>query len=250
MRIKNLVSAVLVFAAAVCAISAQTPKSQDELKAIQAVISATTPDERIKAVEALIEKYKDTEFKAWAFNAAGEASQMKRENTKALVYYDQALKADAKNTQAMLMMGGLLAQTTRENDFDKEEKLSKAEKYVKDALELIPNSPKPNPQVTDEQWAAAKKEDINQAHVDLGLIASVRRKYDVAINEYKTAVDGQVQPDPGPMIRLSGAYNDAGKPDDAIAVLDKVLAMQNLNPSYKQVAEQEKARAQKIKTAK
>src|SRR5437660_1183771 len=116
MRIRNLLSAAVVFAAAVCAMFAQTPKSQDEVKALQAVMNAKAPDERIQAVEALVQKFGDTEFKAWAFNAAGEAAQMKRDNPKAIFYYDQALKAEPKNTQAMLMMGGLLAQTTREND--------------------------------------------------------------------------------------------------------------------------------------
>src|SRR4051812_4016305 len=143
----------VIFAASAALMPAQTPKSQDEVKALQAVISATAPDDRIKAVEALLQKFHDTEFKAWAFGAAGDAAQAKRDNPKAIFYYEQALKADPKGIQPMLMLGGLLAQTTRENDLDKEEKLNKAEGYVKGAMELIPNAAKPNPQVTDEQWA-------------------------------------------------------------------------------------------------
>jgi tetratricopeptide (TPR) repeat protein len=247
---KKMMGGMVVFAAAAIMATAQTPKSQDEVKALMEIQQAQQPDDRIKAVEALIQKFKDTEFKSWAFSAAGDAAQMKRDNSKAIFYYEQALKADPKGTQPMLMLGGLLAQTTRENDLDKEEKLAKAEKYVKTALEMIPDAPKPNPQITDEQWAAAKKEDVSLAHVDLGMIASVRKKYDVAITEFKAAVDGGVGTDPGPMIRLAGAYSDAGKPDDAIAMLDKVLAIPNLNASYKNVADQEKARATKLKTAK
>jgi tetratricopeptide (TPR) repeat protein len=228
--------------------AAQTPKSPEELKAIQAVALAAQPDERIKAVDELVTNFVDTEFKAWAFGAAGDAAQMKRDTPKAIFYYEQALKADAKAYSAMLMLAGLLAQTTRDNDLDKEEKLNKAEKYVKSALELIPAAPKPNPQVTDEQWAEQKRFDTAQAHVDLGLIATVRKKYDQAITEYKAAVE--TAPDPGSMIRLGGAYNDAGKFDDAIAMLDKALAVPGLDPTYKRVAEQEKERAQKAKTAK
>jgi tetratricopeptide (TPR) repeat protein len=248
--LKRVSGGLAIFAVSAMILGAQTPKSQDELTALQAVMTATTPDDRIKAVETLITKFADTEFKAWAYTAAGEAAQLKRDNPKAIFYYEQALKADAKNHNAMLMLAGIIAQTTREFDLDKEEKLNKAEKYVKSAMELIPKAPKPNPQVTDEQWEAAKKDDIAQAHLDLGLIATVRKKFDVAINEYKAAVDTATQPEPGSMIRLAGAYSDAGQPDDAIAVLDKVLATPNLNPAYKQVADQEKARAEKAKTAK
>ncbi len=49
------------------------------------------------------------------------------------------------------------------------------------------------------------------------------------------------------MIRLGAADNQAGKYADAIAVLDKVLAMPDLNPQYKTVAQNEKATAAKGK---
>ena len=238
------------FAASAALMMAQKPKSNDEIKAIQAVMNAQQPDERIQAVEALVTKFADTEFKDWAYSAAAEASQQKRDNPKALFYYEQALKANAKNHNALLMMAAIIAQSTREFDLDKEEKLGKAEKYVKSALELIPNAQKPNPQITDEQWDAMKKDDMAQAHVDLGMIASVRKKNDVAIGEYKLAVEGASQPDATTMVRLAAAQSDGGKADDAIGTLDKVLAMQGLNPQVKNIAEQEKARAQKMKTAK
>jgi tetratricopeptide (TPR) repeat protein len=247
---QRLLTGAAIFAAAAAIVTAQTPKSQEEVTAIQAIISATNPDDRMKAVDNLVAKFKDTEFKSWAYSVAGDTAQQKRDNPKAIFYYEQALKADAKAYTPMLMLAGMLAQTTKEFDLDKEEKLNKAEKYVKSALDLIPNAAKPNPQVTDEQWANAKKDDIAQAHVDLGLIASVRKKHDVAIAEYKTALESATTPDAGTMIRLAGAYNDAGKPDDAIATLEKVLAMPNLVAQYKQIAEQEKARAQKAQAAK
>jgi tetratricopeptide (TPR) repeat protein len=246
----QLLRGLAAFAASAAFMLGQKPKSNDEIKALQAIQSAQQPDDRIIAVEALISKFADTEFKDWAFSAAAEAAQQKRDNPKALFYYEQAAKANPKNHNALLMMAALLAQTTRENDLDKEEKLNKAEKYVKTALEMIPTAEKPNPQVTDEQMAALKKDDTAQAHVDLGMIATVRKKYDVSINEYKMAVEGTSQPDAATMIRLAGAYSDGGKPDDSIATLDKVLAMTNLNPAIKSVADAEKARAQKMKTAK
>ena len=238
------------FAASAALMLAQKPKSNEEIKAIQAVMSAQQPDDKIKAVEDLVGKYKDTEFKDWAFSVAAEAAQAKRDNPKALFYYEQAIKANPKNYNAYLMMAALLAQTTRENDLDKDEKLGKAEKYVKSGMDLIPGAEKPNPQVTDEQWAAMKKDDTAQAHIDLGMIATVRKKHDVAVSEYKLALETASQPDAVTMVRLAGAQADGGKADDALATLDKVLAMANLNAQIKGIAEQEKARALKMKSAK
>jgi hypothetical protein len=73
---------------------------------------------------------------------------------------------------------------------------------------------------------------------------------DVAIAEFKTAVDGAATPDPIAMVRLAAAYDQAGKPDEAIPVLDKVLTMPGVNPAIKQFAEGEKKRAEAAKNAK
>jgi tetratricopeptide (TPR) repeat protein len=231
-------------------LSAQQPKSQPEVEAIQKVVNATTADARIAAVEELITKFADTEFKAWALNMGGEAAQIKRDNPKAIVYYERALEADGKNYNAMLMLAGLIAQGTREFDLDKEEKLGKAEKYAKEAIALVAAAPKPNPQVTDAQWEGAKKDFTAIAHQDLGLVAIARKKYDVAITEFKTSLDTAASLDPSVMVRLGGAYSDAGKFDEAIATFDKVIGMADVNAAVKQVAQAEKARAEKAKAAK
>ena len=52
------------------------------------------------------------------------------------------------------------------------------------------------------------------------------------------------------MVRLAAAYNQGGKPDEALAVLDKVLAMPNVNATIKQFATSEKARAEQAKNKK
>ena len=95
-----------------------------------------------------------------------------------------------------------------------------------------------------------KKDDLARGHEALGLIAVARKKYDDAASEFKTATETASQPQPATFIRLGGAYTDAGKPDQAIAQLDKVLAMPNLPDQIKKVAQSEKARAEKAKTAK
>jgi tetratricopeptide (TPR) repeat protein len=143
----------------------------------------------------------------------------------------------------MLMLAGGIAKRARENDLDLNEKLDRADKYAKAALDTLKDAPKPNPQVTDEQWNAAKKDYISQAHEAYGAAAVLRKKYDVAIAEYKQAVEGAATPDPATMVRLGQAYNAAGKSDEAIAILDKVMADANVHPQIRQVAQAERVRA-------
>jgi tetratricopeptide (TPR) repeat protein len=224
------------------------PKSQKEVDAVMAIFNTQDPDVRIAAVENLLTKFADTEFKAVALQVAAASEQQKNDYEKMVVYAERTLQVDPKNYPCMLMLAAGLAQHTREFDLDKEEKLSKAEKYAKDALALIPTAPKPQPNIPEEQWTAAKKDYTSQGHEALGMIALVRKKFDVAQTELKTAIDNAATPDPTTMVRLAGAYNQGGKPDEALAMADKVLAMPDLHPTIKQVAGNEKMNALKQKS--
>lgn len=228
----------------------QNQPSPDELKALQAIVNATTVEARVAAVDSFVKSFPKSEYRPVALTMAAEAYEVGGNVTKAIIYYQQVLEVSPKDYNAMLMLAAETARTTREFDLDKEEKLTKAEKYAKDGMALIPSAAKPNPQLTEEQWTNMKKDDQARGHEALGLIAMARKKYDAAASEFKTATETASEVQPATFIRMGGAYTDAGKPDQAIAALDKVLAMPNLPDQIKQIAQSEKARAEKAKTAK
>jgi tetratricopeptide (TPR) repeat protein len=219
------------------------PKSQQEAQAIQAVFQAPDPDSRIKAGNELLTKYADTEFKAIIFQVIAMSYQQKNDSENMIIFAERTLEADPKNYSAMLMLAGALAQRTREFDLDKEEKLGRAEKLANEALEVIKVAAKPNPSVTDEQWEAAKKDASAEAFSALGMAAGARKKHDDAIKNYKLAIETASQPDTVTMVRLGATYNIAGKPDDAIAILDKVMSDPQAPAQIKQFAQAERARA-------
>jgi len=224
------------------------PKSQKEVDAIMAIQNAQDPDGRIGAVEDLLTKFADTEFKGFALYIATVSAQMKNDYEKMMIYAERTLEADPKSYATMLIMANAIAQRTREHDLDKEEKLGRAEKLATQAGELLKTAEKPNPQLTDDQWAAAKKDFEAQSHEALGLVGMARKKYDVAVTELKLASEASA--DPATTVRLGQAYNFAGKHDEAIAVLDKVMAMADAPAQIKQVAQAERARAVQAKGAK
>jgi tetratricopeptide (TPR) repeat protein len=219
------------------------PKSQKEVEAINAMFTAQDPDARIKAADYLMTQFADTQFKPLAMFLTAEAYERKGDFEKMTVWCEKTLEVDPKSYACMLMLAGGLAKRARENDLDLNEKLDRSDKYAKSALETLKDAPKPNPQLTDDQWASVKKDYISQAHEAFGAAAMLRKKYDVAISEYKQAVDGAGTPDPATMVRLGQAYNAAGKPDDAIAILDKVMADDKVHPQIRQVAQAERVRA-------
>lgn len=238
----------LLFLMAATALFAQKPKSQKEVDALMAIQNAPDADARIKAVDDLLLKFADTEFKGFALYMGTVSYQQKGDTEKMLIYGERTIEADPKNYATMLIMSSAIAMKTREFDLDKEEKLARAEKLAKQAGDLLKSAAKPNPQVTDEQWAGAKKDFEAQMHESLGLIASARKKYDDAVTHYKAAID--LNGDPATMVRCGQAYNLAGKHDEAIAVLDKAMAVTDAAPQIKQIAQAEKVRATQAKAGK
>ena len=244
-----LTCGALAFAQQIPVAKQPQPKSKKEVEALQAMFNATDPDGRIKAAQNLITQFADTEFKAVALYFAAESYRQKNDAENAIVYAEKTLEADPKNYGAMLLIATTTAQRTRENDLDKEEKLNLSEKYAKQVMDIVKDAPRPNPQITDDQWNNARKDVTAQAHEALGMVAMVRKKNDVAIQEFKTAVDGASQPEPRTMLFLGQLYNQSGKYDDAVAVLDKCLAQPDLHPQIKQLAESQKNYATRMKAA-
>jgi tetratricopeptide (TPR) repeat protein len=249
----KIITALLAMACLGTVVFAQAkapqPKSKQEAEALMAIQNATDVDSRIAAIENVLTKFADTEYKPALLNMAAMLYQQKGDQEKMVIYAERALQADPNDYQAMIMLGQNLATHTREFDLDKEDKLTRADKYANDALKALQTAEKPNTNLTDEQWNEAKKGLIGQAHEILGTSAMVRKKYDVAVNEYKAAADAEApNVEPATLVRLAAAQNQTGKPDDAIATIDKVMATPNLDARIRSVAQAEKARAAQIKS--
>jgi tetratricopeptide (TPR) repeat protein len=225
-------------------------KSQEEQKALQALFQATTPDARVTAGEDFVTKFPKSDFRCLALFAEAQSYQQKGDYDKMVIYGERTLDADpddATKLQTMLLLANGIAQRTREFDLDREEKLGRVEKYANSALETLKTIAKPNPNLPDEQWDGFKAQMVSDAHEALGMAALVRKNYDQAISEFKTAVAATKEPEPAAEVRLAAAYNKAGKYDDAIAICDRLMAKADLHPAIRQFAQSERARAVQAK---
>jgi tetratricopeptide (TPR) repeat protein len=243
---RSILTGVLVVASGFSALMAQqpaagakqpTPKSKAEQEAVVALIQAQQSgnlDGTIKAAEDLLTKFADTEFKTMALYMEAVSYEQKGDFDKAMIFGERVLEIEPNNFQVTLMIGQQLAQRTKENDLDKEEKLGRAEKMLNTTIESLKTAPKPNPQLPDAQWTEAKAYMTAEAHNGLGLAALTRKKYDVAIKEFQAAVTGD--PQPAYSVRLASALQQSGKNAEAIAIVDKLLADPMLHPQIKSVA--------------
>jgi tetratricopeptide (TPR) repeat protein len=223
------------------------PKSQAEVQAVNAAIQAQTADDRIKAVDDLITKFPSTDFKSFALMMEAEAWQTKGDTVKTIVFGEQALQADPKNFDADNLLANALAATTRDTDLDKDDKLTRAEKYAHDSLDVLNAGVRPF--TTPEQtWPKIRAGAQAQAWQALGMVALVRKKTDEAVADFQKGVDADASP--LLMIRAGRALLLAKKPDEAITWFDKALASPDATAQAKSIAESDKARAVQAKGSK
>jgi tetratricopeptide (TPR) repeat protein len=228
---------------------AQKPKSPKESQAILAVQVAKDPDERIKAIENVLTNFADTEFKVALLQMAVQTEQQKNDYAQTVFYANRLLMADPKNAFALVTLASETARHTRENDLDKDEQLSKVDKWAKDAVEAAKAMPKLRADIPDADWEAFKKDMEAQAYEALGMADAVRKNYDGAATNYKQALAVSAMPNPATLVRLAQVYMATGKLDNATFTLDKAINTPNVPPQVKSVAETMKAEVAKHKPA-
>jgi tetratricopeptide (TPR) repeat protein len=247
---KTVLALALAATLAVPALVAQPkPKSQKEIQALQAIQTAKTPDEQLKAIDNVLENFADTEYKVMLLQMGMQIAEQKGDYPLTVTYAERTLEVEPKNIFALSTLALQTAAHTREFDLDKDEKLAKAEKYANAAIANVKDAPKIRPDLTDDQWKSVQADITAQCHDTLGRIAVLRKKYDVAITEFQTALTTGSTPDSTTEVRLGDAYVQAGKVDEGIACFDKAIGMANAPAQVKQVAAARKADALKKKAA-
>lgn len=246
------IAAGLLAAAVLLAQKQPQPKSQKEVDAVNAMLSAADLDGRIKAANELLQKFADTDFKPLALYMLASSYNDKKDAPNTIIFGERLIEADGGSAfaaHARIMIATSLAMTTKEFDFDKEEKLGRADKLAKEAMEVLKTAPKFNPNLSDEQWNQAKASYNSEAYIALGMAATVRKKWDDAAANYKLA--SEQDPENGPTyIRLGSVLSSAGKHDEALAAFDKVIGMPGMDAGIVGIAKTEREKAVKAKGAK
>ncbi|MGD0500739.1 MAG: hypothetical protein ABSC23_20170 [Bryobacteraceae bacterium] len=219
-------------------------QASPEIKAVQAIIVAAQkgndPDGVIKASDALLADFPDSRYKEMALTSESTAYRQKGDLVKAQAVLESVIALNPKSLPANMGLGEIITQQTGDKDFDKAQKLDKAEAYLKTSLDIL-NGPKPNPQMSDADWDNDKKMYTAEVHSDLGLVSRVRKDYATAVTEFQNAVN--IVPEPAYSTRLADALQLAGKNAESIAVCDKLLADPQLNPVIKGVVDSVRANA-------
>lgn len=245
---KRLTAASAVILLLTAAAFAQKAKSNAEIEALRKVQSATTPADQIKAIDDVLDKFADTEFKPILLSMAADAASRMGDYEKTIIYGERAVAADPKNADALYTLAGAIVQHTREHDLDKDEKLKRVDKLCTDGIAAAKVMPNPQPgQISEALWEQEKKNKVAAFDNLLAMSADLKKDYPEAITDFKMAISLLTKPDPVILARLAKTYNNAGQYDDGLATAEKVLADASATPQIKNFATIEKNRATKLK---
>jgi hypothetical protein len=223
-------------------------KSEKELGALRAVQDAQTPDQQLSAIEKVLTNFPDTEFKVTLLQTAIQLEQRKDDFARVLFFGEMLLHADPSGAFAPVTLASETARHIRQSDADKEDKLAQVDKYAKAGLEAAKTMPRPSG-LADDQWYASKKDFQARAYEAMGQAAELRKKYDEAIADYRQAISIAAMPDAITWMRLGQAYEDSGKLADASDAFEKALAVPDISPEVKSVAQAKKNEVDKRKAA-
>jgi tetratricopeptide (TPR) repeat protein len=204
------------------------PVSADEdaaYKAFFAVLPNDSP-KKIELGEAFVQKYPDSRYKSpvygaltFAYLQVGNTQKMQEVGEKEI-----ALAPNDVSTLALLGQTLPRSMSGSANSPENAQKLTKAEQYSKQAIEIAPTLPKPEG-LTDEAFASAKNQALAMAHSGLGLVYVRRGKNAEAIPELEQAIKVDPNPDPVNYYLLGMADKVTSHFDDAVAAFNKCVSM-------------------------
>ncbi len=227
------------------------PKSQkevDALKKVQADVAAQNWSQEIQDINSVLENFADTDYKAMLLNMAMEAAEKQGDYGQTVAYGDQILQSDPNDVTARVSLAQAIARHIRENDLDKDQSIKKVQDYANKALELLKNNPPAPPGVPADQWGPYQKQLEGEAHDALGTANDLGKNYPAAVTEYQAAYTAF--PNAIILTHVAKAYLDNKQYDDAISTDDKVLADNSASAQIKQLAQQQKDAATKMKGTK
>ncbi len=210
--------------------SAAPPVNAEEDAAIHAYREAPLTDvpKKLQMGEDFLTKYPGSRYRVevlnWqvmGYSNTGQMEKMEAAGEKELVL-------EPNDAQTMAIMASALPRSMS-NTMTAEQKtkvLEDAEKFGKNALELVPTIPKP-PGMTDEQFAIAKNQVQAMAYSGLGMVAFRRNKYAEAIPNLEQAVKYDPNPDPVNYLVLGICNEKSSHFDDAISAFTKCAAIQS-----------------------
>ncbi len=224
-------------------------KSQDEFKAYQDAMSKTGPVAVETAANAFAAKYVESELRTLIYRKAMYDYQNSNNAEKTIEMAKKLLAIEPNNPEALVAFATVTAQSTRETDLDRDERLNEASADASKALETIDTDLLIPANAPPDRVAAFKKSMRAMAYDALGTVAMVKKDYPTAETNLRKSAELNAQPDPVTWLRLSVALDQQKKYPQALDAANKAVQYSADSPQANNLAKMERDRLQKLVSA-
>jgi tetratricopeptide (TPR) repeat protein len=196
-----------------------------------------------KAADEFAAKYPTSELKAYLYSKAMHEYQNENNPPKMLSVGEKILQLDPDNSIALVLTSTVLADSLKDADIDRQEKIARARKNAKHALETVDSSFVPPANATPEQVTQYKSTLQSMAHSALGIVALKTGDDATAENELKLSTSLNVgQPDPYLWYHLALAQDHQKKYSEALVSVNHALQVMGGNTDLGELAQGEQKR--------
>lgn len=225
-------------------------KSQEELKAYQDVTAKTDPALVEAGADDFAAKYPSSELRASLYIRAMNLYAQANNSEKVIESGRKAIAADPTNPIPLVQVASALAETTRDTDIDREQRMAEAAKDAHAAIDNIDTGLIIPANADPERVAGAKHSIVTMSYDTLGMIDMGKNDYPSAITNFQKAIDeSKSSPEAVLYLRLSVAQDKLKEYPQALDSANKALQYAKEGTPAQNLAKQQQDRLQKLMNA-
>lgn len=222
-------------------------KSQEELKAYQDASALTDPGLMEAAADTFAAKYPTSELRASLYIRAMNLFAQSNNSEKVIVTGRQAIAADPTNPIPLVQVASALAESTRDNDLDREQRLAEAAKDAHAAIDNIDTGLLIPANADQARVDAAKQSILTMAYDTLGTVDMDRNDYGSAVRNLQKAIDeNKGNPEAVLYLRLSVAQDKLKDYAQALDSANKAVQYAKDGTQAQNLAKLQQSRLQKL----
>jgi len=221
-------------------------KSQEEMKAYQDAVAISDPAQFMVAADAFAAKFPTSELRSALYVRAMNLYAQQNSTEKLIAAGRKAIAADPTNPVPLVQVATALAESTRETDMDRQQRMDEAAKDARAALENVDGLMVP-PNTPPERVTAAKASIRAMAYDTLGTVDMSNKDYAGAEQELMKAADAtKANPEAVVFLRLSVAQDHLKKYPEALESANKAVQYAPEGSPAQNLAKQQQTRLQKL----
>jgi tetratricopeptide (TPR) repeat protein len=225
-------------------------KSQDEMKAYQDAASKTDPAQLEAAADDFAAKYPSSDLRGQLYIRAMTLYGQSNNTDKVIECGRKAIAADPTNPVPLVQVASALAESTRETDLDREQRLAEAAKDAHAAIDNIDTGLLVPANADPAKVDAAKHTILSMAYDTLGMVDLNKADYASAEKNLQQAISqSSANPEAVLYLRLSVAQDKLKQYPQALDSANKAVQYAKEGSPAQNLAKQQQSRLQKLMTA-